>query len=261
MQVSKSGMAKNRSAQQRSPELPKLGNPALNQQSRRPLPPIHPSPRLKMTNQKKQTITERRRRVNPSLHQPLPWTKLLIQLIQKRPLLLLLTFCGGMLIIACLAFIGLTFPEISDKFQSQPTPVATSASPTTTAVNTPATTVTPQTQQNPPLGLYVVVGAGCALGAWLLYRRRLKATKMQRQPLPKMLPSSTPITPAPESNNSKPLTRKAPASRQSPLVNPKKIPVADSMMRWSNGQSLTRNSQQVLTDTTEKRRKQSLSSQ
>lgn len=257
-------MAKNRSAQQRSPELPKLGNPALNQQSRRPLPPIHPSPRLKMTNQKKPTITERRRRVNPSLHQPLPWTKLLIQLIQKRPLLLLLTFCGGMLIVACLAFIGLTLPELSGKSKSQPTPVATSVSPTTTLVNTSATTVNTQTQQNPPLGLYVVVGAGCVLGAWLLYRRRLKVSKMRHKSLPKTLSNSTPITPitpAEEPDNSKPLKRKAPASRQSPMVNAKKILVADSMMRWSNGQSLTRNSQQVLTDTTEKRRKQSLSSQ
>lgn len=257
-------MAKNRSAQQHSPELPKLNNPALNQQGRRPLPPIHPSPRLKMKNQKKPTLTERRRRVNPTLHQPLPWYqwhKLLVQLIVKRPLLLLLTFCGGMLLIAGIAAIGLTRPEQGGKLKSQPTPAATLPSPTSTGEA--ATTVTPQTEQNPPSGLYVALGAGTLLGTWLLHRKRLKlAGKKRHKPLPKIFPDTIPEeSPVEQQNNSKPIRRKAPASRESLVANSRKIPVADSMMRWSNGQSLLRNSQKVLTDTTAKRRKQSISSQ
>lgn len=197
-------MAKNRVAQQRSPELPKFKNPALNQQSRRPALPIQPSPQLK--NPKKQTINQRRRRVNPALHKPLPWNQLLVQLIQKRPLLLLLTFCGGMVIVAGLAVFGLTRPEPSVNLKDQPTLATTPvSSPTQNAIATPeslpsppptaenssaTTKVTPQTQKNSPEGLYyVALGAGCGVGAWLLNRRRLLAAKIQRKQLPKLLPS------------------------------------------------------------------------
>lgn len=269
-------MAKNRLVQQRSPELPKFNNPALNQQGRRPVAPIQLSPRLKKVP-KKQTLAQRRRRVNPALHQPLPWNQLLVQLILKRPLLLLLTFCGGMLIVAGIAAIGLTRPEQGEKLKSQPKPAATSVSstsknataipeslpsPTPTAENAPVTTVTSQTEQNAPLGLYVGVGAGCAVGAWLLYRRRLKlAAKMRRKPLPKILPGSiSEKSPEKQQKNGKPLKRTAPGSRKALAANPGKIPVADSIVRWSNGQSLPRNSQKVLKDTTAKRRKQSIMS-
>ncbi|MGA9380025.1 MAG: hypothetical protein WBV73_14780 [Phormidium sp.] len=268
-------MAKNRLAQQRPPELPKLSNPPLNQQGRRPLPPIQLSPRLK--NPKKQTINERRRRVNPILYQPLPWNQLLVQLILKRPLLLLLAFCSGMLIVAGIAAIGLTRPEQGENLKSQPTTFAatsvssttentaatpeSSPSPTSTAENSPVTTVTPEVEHNPPLGLYLAVGAGCAVGAWLLYRRRLKlAAKMRRKAFPKELPGSIEGESPGKQKNAKPAKRIAPGSRKPLVANPGKIPVADSITRWSNGQSLPRNSQKVLKDTTAKRRKESLSS-
>lgn len=277
-------MAKNQLAQQRSPELPRFNKPALNQQGRRPVPPIQPSPRLKKTP-KKQTIDERRKRVNPGLYQPLPWNQLVVQLIQKRPLLLLLTFCGGMLIVAGLAVVGMTFPEQGGKLKYQPTPAATAVSPaaesaiatpeslpnptpteslpnpTPTAENTPATTVTPQTQKNPPLGLYVTIGAGCAVGGWLLYRRRLKLTaKMRRKPLPKSLANQIEGTSPGKQKNSKPAKRTAPGSRKPLVAKPGKIPVADSIVRWPNGQSLLRNRHKLLKDTTASRRKQSISS-
>lgn len=272
-------MAKNRLAQQRSPELPKFNNPVLNQLGRRPILPIQPSPRLR-----NQTLNERRRRINPALYQPLPWNQLLVQLIQKRPLLLLLTFCGGMLIIAGLAVIGLTRPEQPGKLKPQPTPTATpvssitknapvaetatptatlesSPSPTPAAENSPATTVTSQPEQNPLLGLYVAVGAGCALGAWLLYRRRLNLSdQRRRKQFPELLSASIQEESPGEQKNTKPARRTAPGSRKPLVANPGKIPVADSIMRWSNGQSLPRNSQKLLTDTTAKRRKQSISS-
>jgi hypothetical protein len=268
-------MAKNRLAQQRSPELPRFNKPALNQQGRRPVPPIQRSPRLKKTP-KKQTIDERRKRVNPGLYQPLPWNQLVVQLIQKRPLLLLLTFCGGMLIVAGLAVIGMTFPEQGRKLKDQPTPAATAVSPAAesaiatpeslpnpapTAENSPATTVTAQTQKNPPLGLYVTVGAGCAVGGWLLYRRRLKlAAKMRRKPLPKSLANQIEGTSPGKQKNSKPAKRTAPGSRKPLVAKPGKIPVADSIVRWPNGQSLPRNRHKLLKDTTASRRKQSISS-
>jgi hypothetical protein len=276
-------MAKNRLAQQRSPELPKFNNPPLNQQLRRPVAPIQPSPRLK-----NQTLNERRKRVNPTLHHPLPWYQLIGQLIVKRPLLLLLTFCGGMLIIAGLAVIGLTRPEQAGKLKSQPTPTPTSVTPTTetaavtesptstptptseaspsptpTVENPPATTtVTPQTESNSPLGLYLLVGAGCGLGAWLLYRRRLKlGGKRRRKPFPKLLSSTIQgKTPEKPPNNRKPARRNAPGSRKPLVASPGKIPVADSIVRWPNGQTLPRNSQKLIKDTTAKRRQQSLSS-
>ncbi|MFB2838878.1 hypothetical protein [Floridanema evergladense] len=273
MQPSKSGMANNRLAQKRSPELPKFKNSALNQQGRRPVPPIQLSPRLK--NPKKQTLTERRRRINPALHQPLPWNKLLAQLVVKRPLLVLLTFCGGMLIVAVIAAIGLTLPESVDKLKSKSTPVASSVTPSTnsaivtaesspiptpTAEYSPATiTVRTTTEQNPPLGLYAMVGAGCAIGAWLLYRRRLKlAAKMGHKPLPKSLPSEIQEKSVTQQKNGKPVRRNAPGSRKPLVANPGKIPVADSIVRWPNGQSLPRHSQKLLTDTTAKRRKHSI---
>jgi len=276
VQLLKSGMAKNRLAQQRSPELPNFNNPVLNQQARRPVAPIQLSPRLK-NPPTKQTLTERRRRINPALHQPLPWNQLLGQLILKRPLLVLLTFCGGMLIVAGIAFIGLTLPEPGEKLKSQPTPAATSVSSATqnatatpessrsstpTAENSSATTtVTPQSEQNAPLGLYITIGAGAGIGAWLLYRRRLKLTaKMRHKQLPKLLPSEIPGKNPTQQKNGKPLRRNAPGSRKPLVANPGKIPVGDSIVRWPNGQSLPRNSQKILTDTTAKRRKQSISS-
>lgn len=283
-------MAKNRLAQQRSLELPRFNNQALNQQGRRPVAPIQPSPRLKKTPQK-QTINERRKRVNPALHQPIPWNQLVVQLIQKRPLLLLLSFCGGMIVVAGLALVGMTVPEPGGKLKSQPTPAATSVSPvadsaiatpeslpnpTPTAENSPATTtltpqpeqnppatttVTSQTQQNLPLGLYVAVGAGCTVGGWLLYRRRLKlAAKMRRKQLPKSLAREIEGKSPEKQNNAKPAKRTAPGSRKPLVAKPGKIPVADSIVRWPNGQSLLRNRHKLLKDTTAKRRKQSISS-
>lgn len=270
-------MAKNRLAQQRSPELPQF--PALNQQARRPVAPIQKSPRLQKVPQK-QTLNERRRRVNPALHQPLPWNQLLVQLLLKRPLLLLLTFSGGILIVAGIAAIGLTRPEQGYELKFPTNPLITAISPTTesatetpeslpnptpTTENVPVTTVTQQTEQNALLGLYLAIGAGCAVGAWLLYRRRLKlAAKMQRQLLPKILPGSSseknPEKEPKKQKNGKPLKRIAPGSRKPLVANPGKIPVADSIVRWPNGQNLPRNSQKVLTDTTAKRRKQSIMS-
>lgn len=266
-------MAKNRLGKKRSPELPKFNNSALNQQVRRPVAPIQPSPRLK--NPKKQTLTERRRRVNPTLYHPLPWNQLLVQLILMRPLLLLLTFCGGMLIVAGIAAIGLTRPEQGYKLKSQPTPTATSVnptiksvaatpesspSPTPTVKNSPVTTVTRQTEQSAPLGLYAAVGAGCAVGAWLLYRRRFKlAAKISRKSFPKLLPGLiSEKSPEKQQKSGKPGRRTAPGSRKPLVASPGKMPVADSIVRWSNGQSLPRNSQKVLADTTAKRRKQSI---
>ena len=268
-------MAKNRQAQQRSPELPKLNNPPLNQQGRRPIAPIQLSPRLK--NPKKQTLTERRRRVNPALHRPIPWNQLLAQLIMKRPLLLLLTFCGGMLIVAGIAAIGLTRPEqgenklkpllisVVGSVNSDTKNVTATdenlVSPTSTAENSPVTIVTGQSKPNVPLGLSVVIVAGCALGAWLLYRRRFQlVAKIQHQPLPKILPDTVQENSPEKQKNGKPARRTAPGSRKPLVANPAKISVTDSIMRWSNGQSLPRNSQKVLKDTTAKRRKQSISS-
>ncbi|MBE9229631.1 hypothetical protein IQ264_29940 [Phormidium sp. LEGE 05292] len=249
MQLLKSGMAKNRLAQQRSPELPKFKNPALNQQSRRPTAlPIQPSPRWK--NPKKQTINERRRRVNPALHKPLPWNQLLVQLILKRPLLLLLTFCGGMVIAAGLAVFGLTRPEPAVNLKDQPTPATTPvSSPTQNAIATPetlpspppkaenssvTTKVTQQTQQNLPEGLYyVALGAGCGVGAWLLNRRRLVAAKIQRKQLPKSLPGEFQEKSPSQQKNSKLAKRIEPSSRKPLVANPEKIPVADSIKKQS----------------------------
>ena len=241
-------MAKNRLAQQRSPELPKFKNSALNQQGKRPVVPIQPSPRLK--NPKKPTINERRRRVNPALHKPLPWNKLLVQLILKRPLLLLLTFCGGMVILAGLAVFGLTRPEPAVNLKDQPTPATTPvSSPTQNAIATPeslpsppptaenasaTTTVTPQTQQNLPEGLYyVALGAGCGVGAWLLNRRRLVIAKIQRKQLPKSLPSEFQGKSPSQQKKSKLAKRTASGSRKPLVANPEKIPVADSTRKQS----------------------------
>lgn len=241
-------MAKKRLAQQRSPELPKFKNPVLNQQSKKPALPIQPSPRLK--NPKKQTINERRRRVNPALHQPLPWNKLLVQLIQKRPLLLLLTFCGGMVIAAGLAVFGLTRPEPAVNLKDRPTPATTPVSsptqnatatpeslpsPSPTAENSSVTTkVTPQTQQNLPEGLYyVALGAGCGVGAWLLNRRRLAQVKIQRKQLPKSLSSEVEGKSPSQQKNSKLAQRTASGSRKLLVANSEKIPVADLIKKQS----------------------------
>jgi len=186
-------MAKDQLAQE---QPSKSHRTPLNQQGREPAPSIQPSPRLKnpMLNQRLRKPTASSR---PS--QPSQINQILLQLIQKRPLLLIFSLCTAMLLIAVLAVIGITHPGDPDQAQY---PSMTAATPATTTTQTTAATAansesspahtttrtpvaTPFAVNDQPLGvyigMYITVGASSAIGAWFLLNRLIYGGRRRQQ--------------------------------------------------------------------------------
>lgn len=230
-------MAENQAHQQ----SPRPKTETQDRQGRKPAQAIQPSSRSK-------TPTPDRRRRKPA---PLPTfedNSLVLQIIQKRPLLVASALCASMLLAALIAAIGLTHPDNANKIKGE----------SADAAATEKATESSQTEEKPPLGLYAAIGLGCAAGSWGILRTLQSPRRRRRRQLSKSLkPRPTPRQQQQKTTSSS--RRRVAASRREVAANQQKM--GETTLQHPSGETPPRStSKSTLADTMDTRRRHSLSS-
>lgn len=231
-------MAENQ-AHQQSPQ-PKTET--QDPQGRKPAQAIQPSSRSK-------TPTPDRRRRKPAPLSTFEDNNLVVQIIQKRPLLVVSALCASMLLAAVIAAIGLTHPDNANKIKRESAESATA---------TEKATEKSQTEEKPPLGLYAAIGLGCAAGSWAIVRTLQSPRRRRRRQLSKSLKPRP--TPRQQQQKTTSLSRRrVAASRREVAANQQRMAVGETTQERPSGETPPRSSSKsTLADTTDTRRRHSL---
>lgn len=161
-------MAKNQLAQQQTPPL---GTATLRQRGAKPARVAEESSQPRTGNLDRQgKKTTPPTRVNP-----------LLQLIQKRPLLVWSALLATILLAGSVAMLGLTNPGNVKKGEG---------SEADASVVTQKTVLEERSQNNPPAWLFGAIALGCATGSWVILKQ-LKGSRRRRKLRRPLKPRST----------------------------------------------------------------------
>lgn len=199
-------MAKNQLAQQQSPPLKTA---RVGEHSANPARVAEESSRLRTANpDRRGKKPPARIRVNPVL-----------QLIQKRPLLVWGALLATMLLAGGVAMLGLTNPGEVKKGEPSEADASVAAQKTVQE---------DRNQDNSPVWLFGAIALGCATGSWVILKQ-LKGSRKRRKlrgPLKPRSASQRPVDRQEQKKVSSP-RRALPAAKTPQRSAPSRLPVAD----------------------------------
>jgi len=224
-------MAKNQLAQQQTPPL---RTATLRQRGAKPARVAEESSQPRTGNLDRQgKKTTPPTRVNP-----------LLQLIQKRPLLVWSALLATILLAGSVAMLGLTNPGNVKKGEG---------SEADASVVTQKTVLEERSQNNPPAWLFGAIALGCATGSWVILKQ-LKGSHRRRKLRRPLKPRSTPQRSVDLQQQKKASSprRAVPAVKTPQRSAPSRLAVADSAQ---GGVAAVRQSQPPLSDRSRERGK------